>query len=32
MARGMSKYPIGQFRDRIGLNIEMGYQKLVKKA
>ena len=28
---GMSKYPLGQFRDRVGLNIEMVYQKVVKR-
>jgi glyoxylase-like metal-dependent hydrolase (beta-lactamase superfamily II) len=30
--RGMSKYPVGQYRDRIGLNIEMVYAKTVKKS
>jgi cyclase len=30
--RGMSKYPLGQFRDRIGLNIEMVHKKVVQKA
>jgi hypothetical protein len=30
--RGMSKYPLGQYRDRIGLNIEAVYQKVVKKG
>ena len=30
--RGMSKYPLGQFRDRIALNIEMVYKKVVQKA
>src|SRR5215510_13766245 len=30
--RGMTKYPVGQFRDRIGLNIEMVYKKVVQKA
>ena len=30
--QGMSRYPLGQYRDRIGLNIEMVYQKVVKKA
>ncbi len=30
--RGMSKYPLGQYRDRIGLNIEMAYRKAVRKA
>ena len=29
---GMSKYPIGQYRERIGLNVEMVYNKVVKKA
>jgi cyclase len=29
---GMSKYPLGQYRDRVGLNIEMVYQKVVKKG
>jgi len=28
--QGMSKYPLGQYRDRIGLNVEMVYQKVVK--
>ncbi|HTT39811.1 MAG TPA: MBL fold metallo-hydrolase [Burkholderiales bacterium] len=28
----MSKYPLGQYRDRIGLNVEMVYQKVVKKT
>jgi glyoxylase-like metal-dependent hydrolase (beta-lactamase superfamily II) len=26
---GMSKYPLGQYRDRIGLNVEMVYQNVV---
>jgi cyclase len=30
--RGMSKYPLGQYRDRVGLNIEMVYRKVVKKG
>ncbi len=30
--RGMSKYPLGQYRERIGLNIEMVYRKVVQKA
>jgi cyclase len=30
--RAMSKYPLGQYRDRIGLNVEMVFQKVVKKA
>jgi len=29
---GMSKYPLGQYRDRVGLNVEMVYQKVVKKG
>ena len=29
---GMSKYPLGQYRDRVGLNVEMVYQKVVKKS
>jgi hypothetical protein len=29
---GMSKYPLGRYRDRVGLNIEMVYQKVVKKG
>jgi glyoxylase-like metal-dependent hydrolase (beta-lactamase superfamily II) len=28
----MSKYPLGRYRDRIGLNIEMVYKKVVQKA
>jgi hypothetical protein len=28
----MSKYPLGRYRDRVGQNIEMVYQKVVKKA
>lgn len=28
--QGMSKYPLGQYRERIGLNIEMVYRKVVK--
>jgi glyoxylase-like metal-dependent hydrolase (beta-lactamase superfamily II) len=28
--RGMSKYPLGQYRDRIGVNIEAVYQKVVQ--
>jgi cyclase len=27
-----SKYPLGQYRDRVGSNVEMVYQKVVKKA
>ena len=30
--KGMSKYPIGQYRERIALNIEMVYNKAVKKS
>jgi len=30
--RGMSKYPLGQYRDRIGLNIEATYQKVIARA
>jgi glyoxylase-like metal-dependent hydrolase (beta-lactamase superfamily II) len=30
--RAMSKYPLGQYRDRVGTNIEMVYQKAVKKS
>jgi glyoxylase-like metal-dependent hydrolase (beta-lactamase superfamily II) len=30
--RGMSKYPLGQYRDRVGLNIEMVYRKVVNKG
>ena len=30
--RGMSKYPLGQYRDRVGSNIEIVYQKVVKKG
>ena len=29
---GMSQYPLGQYRDRIGVNIEAVYQKVVKKG
>jgi glyoxylase-like metal-dependent hydrolase (beta-lactamase superfamily II) len=29
---GMSKYPVGRYRDRVGQNIEMVYQKVVKKS
>jgi hypothetical protein len=28
----MSKYTLGQYRDRIGLNIEMVYNKIIKKT
>jgi len=30
--KGMSRYPVGQYRDRVGLNIEMVHKKVVKKA
>jgi glyoxylase-like metal-dependent hydrolase (beta-lactamase superfamily II) len=30
--KGMSKHPLGQYRDRIGLNIEAAYQKIVAKT
>jgi len=30
--QAMSKYPLGQYRDRVGQNVEMVYQKVVKKA
>jgi glyoxylase-like metal-dependent hydrolase (beta-lactamase superfamily II) len=30
--RGMSKYSLGQYRERIGLNVEMAYRKVVAKA
>ena len=30
--RGMSKYPVGQYRDRVGQNVEMVYLKVVKKS
>ena len=30
--QGMSKHPLGQYRDRIGLNIEMTYHKVLGKA
>jgi hypothetical protein len=29
---GMSKYPLGQYRDRIGTNIEAVYRKVVHKG
>ena len=28
---GMSRYPLGQYRDRIGVNIEAVYQKVVRR-
>jgi hypothetical protein len=30
--KGMSKYPLGQYRDRIGLNIEATYQKVIARG
>jgi hypothetical protein len=30
--RAMSKYPLGQYRERIGLNVEMVYRKVIRKA
>ena len=30
--QGMSKYPLGQYRDRVGQNADMVYQKVIKKA
>jgi glyoxylase-like metal-dependent hydrolase (beta-lactamase superfamily II) len=30
--QGMSKYPLGRYRDRVGTNIETVYQKVVKKG
>ncbi len=30
--KGMSKYPLGQYRDRIGANVEQVYNKTVKKS
>jgi len=30
--QGMSKYPLGRYRDRIGPSIEIVYKKVVKKA
>ncbi len=30
--QGMSKHPLGRYRDRIGLNIEMTYRKVIGKA
>jgi hypothetical protein len=29
---GMSKYPLGRYRDRIGQNIEMIHKKVVQKS
>jgi glyoxylase-like metal-dependent hydrolase (beta-lactamase superfamily II) len=30
--RGMSKYPVGQYRDRVGANVEIVYKKVVQKG
>lgn len=30
--KGMSKYPLGRYRDRVGQNVEMVYKKVVQKA
>ena len=30
--KAMSRYPVGQCRDRVGVNIEAVYMKLVKKS
>ena len=30
--QGMSKHPLGQYRDRVGLNIEFVYKNVVKKG
>lgn len=30
--KGMSKYPLGQYRDRIGANIEIAYRKVIAGA
>jgi len=30
--QGMSKYPLGRYRDRVGGNIEMVYKKVVQKS
>jgi len=27
-----SEHPLGQYRDRVSLNVEMVYQKVVKKT
>jgi hypothetical protein len=29
---GMSKYPVGRYRDRVGQNVEMVHKKVVQKA
>jgi cyclase len=30
--KGMSKYPLGRYRDRVGVNVEHVYNKIVKKS
>jgi hypothetical protein len=30
--QGMSKYPLGRYRDRVGPSVEIVYKKVVKKA
>jgi cyclase len=30
--KGMSKYPLGRYRDRVGVNVEHVYTKIVKKS
>ena len=30
--RGMTKYPLGKYRDRVGTNVEMVYKKVVQKS
>jgi hypothetical protein len=30
--QGMSKYPLGRYRDRIGPGVELVYKKVLKKA
>jgi glyoxylase-like metal-dependent hydrolase (beta-lactamase superfamily II) len=30
--RGMTKYPLGQYRDRVGTNVEAVYKKVVQKS
>jgi hypothetical protein len=30
--QGMSRYPLGQYRDRIGTNVEAVYRKVVYKG
>ena len=29
---GMSKYPVGQYRERISINVEAVYNKVIKKS